>query len=372
MTAIAQSNAEPRAGSSLRLRRLAQRWGRPILGIGLAGVLAPFVVSQRNNLGRCFGEFGSLSPTWTATALVAEFVSMFAFALVQRQMVKASGPPPPTRTMVELAYAANALSATLPGGSAISLAYLTHKLRGWGVSTAGTAFALVASGVLSTTAFAALVLTRGIANGNRDGLLVALGTSTTLAGLARADHLREAAVRWTIAAGKAGLATIARLLRRPALLATLAAFANDLSRVHPTRRQWLTGLGLAETNWLLDLVCFLACCQAVGGTRVALTMATSAYLVGMTASTLSLLPGGLGAVEGGMIAVLASAHVNLVAATAAVFLYRIISMFLVVAVDWIAVGIISRRSHNRPSKPGNNPMLGDAAPSTQPLQELTQ
>jgi uncharacterized protein (TIRG00374 family) len=89
---------------------------------------------------------------------------------------------------------------------------------------------------------------------------------------------------------------------------------------------------------------------------VGLAAATAAYLVGMTASTLTFLPGGLGAVEGGMIAVLAATHVNLVAATAAIFLYRLIRMVLVIVVGWIAVGLISRRNTDALLEPASEPI----------------
>jgi uncharacterized protein (TIRG00374 family) len=258
--------------------------------------------------------------------------------------------------MVELAYAANALSATLPGGSAISVAYVAQKLRGWGATAPGAVFALVASGVLSTTSFAALVLTRGVATGDRSGLVVAMVTLAVVSGVAGVGCLRFRVVGWMWSAGRAGLARIVSFVHRPALSAALGRFVNDLSRVHPSRRDWLAGFGLAEANWLLDLVCFLACFQAVGGTRVGLAAATAAYLVGMTASTLSFLPGGLGAVEGGMIAVLAASHVNLVAATAAVFLYRLISLVLVIVVGWIAVGLIGRRNKDPLLDPTSEPI----------------
>jgi hypothetical protein len=138
------------------------------------------------------------------------------------------------------------------------------------------------------------------------------------------------------------LAGLGNLVHRPALADGFTAFLRDLSRVQPSRRDWATGFGYAEVNWLADPACLLACCQAVGATRVGLAAGTAAYLVGMTASSLSVLPGGLGAVEGAMIVVFASSNVDLLTATAAVVLYRVISMVLVVAVGWVAFGLMRR------------------------------
>ena len=342
MTASAQFDVALPAGPPLAWQRLARSSAKPVLGLALAALVVPVVASQRHYVDESFARFGSLDSAWVGIALAAEFLSMFAFARVQRLMLSASGSRVSTWRMTKLSYAATALSSTLPGGSAISVAYTARKMRTWGSTAPAAVFAVVASGVLSTTAFAVLVIARGVSAGDGSGLWAAIATVLTVAAICGVAPVRRTVVRWLLSGVRVTLATVGRVVHRPALADALTVFLHDLSRVQPSRRDWAAGFGYAEVNWLADLACLLACCQAVGATRVGLAAGTAAYLVGMTASSLSVLPGGLGAVEGAMIVVFASSNVNLLAATAAVVLYRVISMVLVVAVGWIAFGLMRR------------------------------
>jgi uncharacterized membrane protein YbhN (UPF0104 family) len=69
---------------------------------------------------------------WLAVAVVAELVSMGAFARAQRRMLITGGSRVSVGQMVALTYAANAVSVTLPGGAALSSAYVFRRLRSWG------------------------------------------------------------------------------------------------------------------------------------------------------------------------------------------------------------------------------------------------
>jgi lysylphosphatidylglycerol synthase-like protein len=70
-----------------------------------------------------------------------------------------------------------------------------------------------------------------------------------------------------------------------------------------------------------------------GGSSLVLVMV--AYIAGMSASGLSLLPGGLGVVDAAMIFALTQGGVSTTLATAGVLLYRLISFALVVSLGWI-------------------------------------
>ena len=103
----------------------------------------------------------------------------------------------------------------------------------------------------------------------------------------------------------------------------------------PRHRDWLIGLGLAILNWVADLACLYASCRAVDASHSTVLIVMVAYIAGMSASSISLLPGGLGVVDAAMIFALTSGHVSTVSATAAVILYRLISYALIVALGWI-------------------------------------
>ena len=76
--------------------------------------------------------------------------------------------------------------------------------------------------------------------------------------------------------------------------------AADLSAIHPSRRDWLAGFGFAVGNWCADLTCLFACCRAFGGVPDA-SLVLVTYVVGMSASSISLLPAGLGVIDVAMI-----------------------------------------------------------------------
>jgi uncharacterized protein (TIRG00374 family) len=95
------------------------------------------------------------------------------------------------------------------------------------------------------------------------------------------------------------------------------------------------GLFFASMNWLLDLLCLIAACRAVGASGPTLAVALIAYAGGMAASSLPLLPGGLGVVDGALLLALTHGGLPLADATAAVVLYRLISFVLVAAIGWV-------------------------------------
>ena len=128
-----------------------------------------------------------------------------------------------------------------------------------------------------------------------------------------------------------------RLRRRPPAAGAdrLARIAEQLQAVRPTARDWTAATGYALLNWLLDLACLAACAHAVGLTGVGMTALLTAYVAGMAASGLSLLPGGLGAVDAALVLGLVAAGSPATVALSAVVLYRMISLVGVVAAGWV-------------------------------------
>jgi uncharacterized protein (TIRG00374 family) len=281
---------------------------------------------------------------WVAFAVWAELSSVIAFARLQRIMLRPGGVRVPLRRAVSVAFAANAMSVTLPGGSIISSAWTYRRMRSWGASNALVGFGLVASGALSTLAL---------------GVIAVLGT--TLAG----SHPSP----WTLIAEITAAVVVAillrRLVRRPDLVLRLAhsglgwinrvrrralntghdsvqAFLDELILIKPRRRDWLYGVAFASVNWLLDLVCLIASCRAVGINGHLLGVAIVAYVAGTAASSLSVLPGGLGVVDGALILGLTQGGLPTGAATAGVLVYRLISLVLVVLIGWCTWWLLQR------------------------------
>src|SRR5690348_9443944 len=99
----------------------------------------------------------TLHPLWLLAAIGAELAAFAALARVQHRMLAAGGVHVGTFRMTRLAFATNALNATLPGGSALAAGYAMRRMREWGANASTAAFAVLASGVVGTVAFALLV-----------------------------------------------------------------------------------------------------------------------------------------------------------------------------------------------------------------------
>ncbi|WP_375483982.1 YbhN family protein [uncultured Jatrophihabitans sp.] len=316
------------------LRRVL-RWS---LAIGLVVLLGVEITLVTPYLEKAADALTEPNPWWLLLALGAEGLSMGAFARVQRRMLSAAGQRVGIRSMINLTYAANALSVTFPGGTAISSGYVFKRLRSWGATVPAAGFTVVASGLLSLVGFAVLATFVGISAGDdlTSSVLVvlaALAVVVTTLVLRRRDP--AAMVQRAV---PISLRRVNRALRRrpDAGLAAVTRFTEGLFAIHPRHRDWLVGLGLAVLNWGADLVCLFACCEAVGADRATVGIVMVAYVAGMSASSISLLPGGVGIVDAAMVLALTSGGVSTVAATAGVVLYRLISFLLVVAVGWVA------------------------------------
>ena len=300
-----------------------------LFGVEIA-VLTPYLTKAVDTLSEP-------NPWWLLLALGAEAVSMGAFARVQRRMLSAAGQRVGIRSMVGLTYAANALSVTFPGGTALSSGYVFRRLRSWGATVPAAGFTVVASGLLSLLGFAVLATFVGISAGDSltsSVLVVAAALVITLGALGLRHRDVPALVQRAV---PASLRQVNRVLhRRPdAGLAAVRRFTDDLSAIHPRHRDWLAGLALAVLNWGADLLCLFACCEAIGASHASLVLVMVAYIAGMSASSISLLPGGFGIVDAAMIFALTSGGVSTVTATAGVVLYRLISFLLVVALGWL-------------------------------------
>jgi putative heme transporter len=316
-------------GATARGRRL-------LMGCVLVAILIAETVLLWPYVARAATTLRRPEPWWSALAIAAEFVSMAAFARVQQRMLSTGGPRVPVCRMARLTYAANALSVTLPGGSALSSGYVFRRFRSWGASVSAAGFTVVASGLLSTVAFATLAVTCALlAGGGSLGSLLVLVVVATAAIAITLTGSRRGTDLMVRAAGR-GLTKANRLLHRApdAGLAAMQRFARELTSIKPRWRDWFVGLGFAALNWVADLACLFASCQAVGANGSTVVHVMAAYVAGMSVSSLSLLPGGFGVVDATMVFALTRGGVATMSATAAVVLYRLISFALNVALGW--------------------------------------
>jgi uncharacterized membrane protein YbhN (UPF0104 family) len=323
----------------VRLRR------RTVVTAGaMVAVLGTELVLVAPYARRAAGELAHVQPVWLLPALGAEMASMMAFARLQRLALGTGGLRVKLGSAVATVFGGNALGATLPGGSLVSITYRTRRMRSWGASAPQIGFTHAATGVLSTIALVVLGGVGRTLTGEGSQLVrvaVHVGVICALTGVVLALVRRPAVLRRPVSAAL----RLWRRLRRGAVGQTSAErLLEELAAMHPPAGFWVRGLGFALLNWTGDLVCLLAVCHAVGA-RPALGTVLLAYIAGMTAaSAMPLLPAGIGALDAALILALHHGGVASGAATAADLLYRTITPGLVSVAGWVLLVRERRRS----------------------------
>lgn len=313
-----------------RRRRLAV-----LLGGAVVVVLGTELVLVGPYARRAAGELTHVQPVWLLSALAAEMASMMAFARLQRLALGTGGLRVKLGSAVSTVFAGNALGATLPGGSLVSITYRTRRMRSWGASFSQIGFTHAATGVLSTIA-----------------LVVLAGVGRTLAG--DGSQLVRVAVHVAAVCALTGAALVllhhAAALRRPvnALLRVVSRrrhgaggqtaadrLLEELALVRPPARFWARGFAFSLSNWAADCVCLLTVCHAVG-TPPALSTVMLAYVAGVSAaSAMPFLPAGIGILDAALVLTLHHGGMSTSAATAVDLLYRTITPGLVSLAGWI-------------------------------------
>jgi uncharacterized membrane protein YbhN (UPF0104 family) len=272
---------------------------------------------------------------WVGLAVLAAAGSLTAFALARRTLLKAAGVGVSTPSALASILVANAFHMTLPGGVAFSTGYAFRWMRRHGAGTTVAGWNLAVNGLLSTGTLAALALAASLLVGTTGWARLAIEIIGIAVLVLGAGHLVRHPDRALAAAGRA-LAVVDRLRRRPPVSGAdrLATVARQLGAVRPTARDWATAAAHAMLNWLFDLGCLAACAHAVGLTGLGTATLLTAYVAGMAASGLSLLPGGLGTVDAALVVGLVAGGAPAAAALSAVVLYRLISLVGVVVAGW--------------------------------------
>jgi uncharacterized membrane protein YbhN (UPF0104 family) len=325
-----------------------KHWGRLAAVAAVLVILAvelvigwPALASALSHLSR--PRFG-----WLAAAVLAEVAAMGAYARMQRRLLRSAGVRVPIHRHIALAYAAHSLSATLPGGPAFSTRFNYQQMRRFGATPAVASWCIALSGLLSAAGLA--IVTAG-------GTLSASGVPDwrTFAELAAVLLLLTFGTRY-LAGHPAKLERAARLvltgynrLRRRAAdqdirqrLDRVRAFVAQLRAASLTPGHATAAAAHAVLNWLFDAACLWMCFQAVSGTSVRTTQVLLAFCAGMAAGTITIIPGGLGIIDGALILGLVAGGAGTATAISAVVLYRLISFGFVAGTGWITWLVIRR------------------------------
>jgi len=342
--------------------------------IAAIAAMAAAGVAGRAAVAASFTVLGHLQWLWIPAALLLESASMAAFAIMLRRLLTAGGASVGIRPMLATAYAANAVSVSVPlAGPALATAFTFRRFTRQGADAPLAGWSLLAGGVISSAAAALIVAGGGLASGNilvaavtvpGAGLAVAVLVAAVVA--ARRPRLRGALERpagWMLRQGS-------RMLRRPAADPgqTVRAWAQRLGSLRLPPSGWLTAAGLALANWLADAAVLAVSIRATGAT-VPWHDLLLVYSTGVAAQSLNLTPGGLGVAEGTLSLALVATGLGTSQALAAVLLYRLASFWLVALAGWLVL-LWLRRPRARPgTEPRRARPCGPADPATRPHQD---
>lgn len=289
---------------------------------------------------------------WLPPLLLAQAVSMASLGRQQRCLVAPrSGRRPGMRSVLRTTYASNAISVTLPlAGPGLATAFTYRRYTRAGARPGEVATGLAVSGVVSLSAFVAIIGIAAVASG-RTALLVgglnALALSAVpvvvLAVVLRSASLRARSVAplsWV-------LRLVQRVTRRPAgdADALVVSALDHLARAEMRPRQVASATVFAVLTWTADLATLGFSLAAVGApvTMASVPLLVLAWAAGVTSAGVGLVPGGVGVVELTMTAVMAAAGIPLAPALSGVLLYRIVAFWLVLAAGWVLVAVAVRR-----------------------------
>jgi uncharacterized membrane protein YbhN (UPF0104 family) len=323
-----------------------------------AGAITAGIVIGRHTLAESLQRLTGLDWTWFLAAIACEFISLIAFGLSRRRLLRADGSSAHFSSVMAITYASNALSMTIPfAGAQLAVVFSYQQFRRRGLGQAITSWALAVSAILSTSALALLLVAGSLAGGASIATVIGFAGAALLLlpAVAVLLALRDQRVRRWLSVALARLITLSRrLLRRPPG-DHAGALEEILDRVASIRMSWpryAEVFGLALLNWIGDCAA-LACAIRAAGQPVPWGGLLIAYAAGAAAGSTGLTPGGFGLVEATLTAALVAVGMNSAGALTSVLAYRLVNFWMILIGGWITMIMLTRfRSHTATS-PGS-------------------
>ena len=313
-----------------------------VVGVVVTVALVWLVFAQRERLRESLGLLAHVRWSWILAAVVAQAVSMGAMARQQRRLLGVGGTRVSLAGVLATTYAGNAISVGLPlAGPAAATLFAMRRFVALGADASVAGWTLAVSGVFSSFALVAVVAAGAVLSGS--GLAVVSAAIGVLG-------------------GAVPLAVLLLSLRRPgprAIVERLGARLlggaqkvsghpqgdpeeivheqlEEVTALHPDTRTLMVTAFLAVLNWVADALCLAFAIKAVGG-DVPWHGLLLAWAAGTAVASLGLTPGGIGVVEAALSSALIAAGLVGSTAIAAVLVYRIVSLWLVLAVGGLTL-----------------------------------
>ncbi|MCL4445347.1 MAG: YbhN family protein [Actinobacteria bacterium] len=315
---------------------------RFVLGIALALVALSALSGQRGELQGVASLFDHLKWWWLPVAVVVESASIVALTGMQVRLLEVGGLRPPVRPMIATTLGSQALTNSLPGGTAFAVVYAFRWFRRYGADDTLAAWALVGTMVgaavsLSLVAAGGLAMATGL-GGSLDLIPAILGVLCVAVAIG-AVFIYERPL--------AGVVSRAVRVSRKTIGRPHGDVAEHIDKVVARIRMVQLGwsdvsavVGWGLMSWLADCTCFVVAFVAVGA-PVPWSGLLLAYGAGQLAANLPITPGGLGTVEGSITLALVAFGGARTATVDAVMIYRLVSFWLVLVVGWFSCGAMA-------------------------------
>jgi putative heme transporter len=323
----------PQAPARPEGRTRRRQWARAVLVLLAAGVIVAVVILDRHALGQSVSALGGLDLRWFLLAIVCEGVSLVAFGLSRRRLLRADGDQARFSSVMAITYAGNALSMSIPfAGAQLAVVFSYQQFRRRGLDPAVTGWALGVSAIASSSALAIVLVVGALVGGapvaNAVGFLgaaiFALPAITVILALRypKARVVANRVISWA-------LGLVRRIIRKPGLDPdALDEFPQQLAGIRLRWHQYPEVFALAVVNWLADCAC-LACAIKATGEPVPWAGLLLAYGAGAVAGSTGVTPGGFLIVEAALTAALAATGMPPGRALAAVLAYRLVNFWMI-------------------------------------------
>ncbi len=315
----------------LRVTRLSLL--KALVGVAVTALVVGAVFSSAADLNGALASMGDTSPRWLPLLVVAEALCYLGLAV---QLQRLTGPA----SQISLWLAArvvvitSGLGSLLPGTPAPGIALGTRELNHRGLSTRQAGLSLVWLNWFSLRAFlvtavlaAVLALPRGnIPLGNT--WLVAGAGLVVLAGLSVTNILltRQSLVEWAAVLAARAQFWAPRIGDEAARARGREWFHDAIDALGTPRNRVIVGV-VSVGSWLADAWCLRLALVAVGA-NVNFNAVLLAYTGATLASSIKLIPGGIGIVEATQPLILHHFHVPLDLALAGTLVWRGFSLLL--------------------------------------------
>jgi putative heme transporter len=339
---VPSSDEQARAGGRRR-----PPWRRIVLIALAAAVFAAILIIGRHTLMESVSALGHLDWVWFVAAIAFEAVSLTAFGLSRRRLLRVEGHPATFGSVMAVTYAGNALSMSLPfAGTQLAAVFTYKQFRRHGVGSAVTGWALAVSAILSTSALALVLVVGALAGGASAATAAGFAVAAVFVvpALAVLLALRYQRVRRVLVQIIARLVRVSqRLFHRPEF--DPHGVEDFLDRVVSIKLAWpryAEVFALAVINWVADCGC-LACAILATGSQVPWRGLVLAYGAGAAVGSTGVTPGGFGIVEVTLTAALTAVGLGASRALTAVLTYRLINFWLILIGGWITVIVLTHR-----------------------------